>query len=199
VIWTLPPSTGSFKNLSGHRQETPWTSSPSSGGRTSRNSQRFPLVPLSKSSGRRKRTLCCLTTLPPYEWVFLGSEEARFSDILTLSEAERPIMLVGVMRDYTPGLVPLCGPARYLDPPYARTTAHAAPVVFCRDVVHGNLPASALFDCNWLVTESLGLIKEDAFVARLDDCAPGADVVNELAADTRDEHYTARAAIMPGG
>jgi hypothetical protein len=137
------------------------------------------------------------TFLPRYKRVFFpGSKEARFSNILTLSEAERPIMLVGVMRNNTPELVPLWGPARHLDPPYARTTVHAAPVVFCRDVVHENLPASAMLDCNWLVTKSLELIKEDAFVAHLDDCAPGADVVNELAADARDEHYTARAVVV---
>jgi hypothetical protein len=70
-------------------------------------------------------------------------------------------------------------------------------VVFCRDVVHGNLPASALFDCDSLVTELLELIKEDAFFTRLDDCAPGADVVNELAADAFDENYTARAVVVP--
>jgi hypothetical protein len=70
--------------------------------------------------------------------------------------------------------------------------------VFYQDVVHGNLLASALFDCDWLVTESLELIEEDAFVARLDECAPGADVVgNELTANARDEHYTARAAVVP--
>jgi hypothetical protein len=55
------------------------------------------------------------TFLPPYEQVIPGSKEARFSDILTLSEAERPIMLVGVMRSNTPELVPLWGPARHLD------------------------------------------------------------------------------------
>jgi hypothetical protein len=88
------------------------------------------------------------TFLPPYNQVFPGSEEAQFSDILTLAKAEYPIMLVGVMRNNTPKLVPLWGPARHLDPPYARTMAHTALVMFYQDVVHGNFLASTLFHCD---------------------------------------------------
>jgi hypothetical protein len=38
-------------------------------------------------------------------------EEARFADILTLAEAEHPILLVGVVCNNVPELVPLWGPA----------------------------------------------------------------------------------------
>jgi hypothetical protein len=42
--------------------------------------------------------------LSPFELVFPGSEEERFADLLSLSEAERPMFVVGVMRDNIPEL-----------------------------------------------------------------------------------------------
>jgi hypothetical protein len=51
------------------------------------------------------------TYLPPlYKRVYPGSEVARFADLLTLSKAERPILLVGVMRNNARELIPLWGP-----------------------------------------------------------------------------------------
>jgi hypothetical protein len=83
--------------------------------------------------------------LPPFELVFPGSEEGRFANLLSLSEAERPMFVVGVMRNNIPGLVPLWGAAQHLDPPHARTAVHGVQTCFCRDVILGNLPASTRF------------------------------------------------------
>jgi hypothetical protein len=137
------------------------------------------------------------TYLPAFNQVHPGSEEAQFADILTLAEAERPILVVGVMRNNVPELVPLWGPARHLDPPYSRTSAHEAPVIFCRDVVRGNLPASARFDCDWLVTEALELLAEDVFLAKIINCALGATSVPEAILDNREDLYVAQAAVLP--
>jgi hypothetical protein len=125
--------------------------------------------------------------LPPFGQVLSGTEEARFSDVLTLTEAERPIMLVGVMRDNSPELVPLWGPALHLDPPYNRTTAHESPVAFCRDVVGGMLPASCVFDRGWLVTEELELLEEAVFISKLASSAMGADHVLEALLDDKED------------
>jgi hypothetical protein len=62
--------------------------------------------------------------LPPFDRVYPVHEATRFGEILTLSEAERPLLLVGVMRDNGPELVILWGPSQHLDPPYDRTPAH---------------------------------------------------------------------------
>jgi hypothetical protein len=71
---------------------------------------------------------------------------------------EHPILLVGIMRNNAPELVPLWGPAQHLDPPYNSTSAHEACVLFGHDVVQGDFLASTRFDCDWLVTESLELL-----------------------------------------
>jgi hypothetical protein len=88
------------------------------------------------------------TFLPPFNRVQLGHQADCFADILSLLEAERPLLVVGVMRNNVPELTPLWEAAQHLDLTYNRTSAHNSPVVFCQDVVQGNLPASACFDCN---------------------------------------------------
>jgi hypothetical protein len=138
------------------------------------------------------------TYLPPFARVFPGSEEARFAEVLTLAEAERPVLVVGVMRNNTPELIPLWGASRHLDPPYSRTSSHEIPVFFWRDVVGDDLPASALFECDWLVTETLELLQEDLFIAKLASCPMGADSVPELVADAREDLYVANAVVLPG-
>jgi hypothetical protein len=98
------------------------------------------------------------TLIPPFARVYLGNEADRLADVLSFTEEERPILVVGVMRDNTPELIPLWGPARHLDPPSACTEIHDDHVLFYRDVVHGNLPASTTFDGEWLVTENIELL-----------------------------------------
>jgi hypothetical protein len=61
------------------------------------------------------------TLIPPFARVYLGNEADRLADVLSFTEEERPILVVGVMRDNTPELIPLWGPARHFDPPYACT------------------------------------------------------------------------------
>jgi hypothetical protein len=121
----------------------------------------FGVVTPPRSILEKFRTAEADTLLPhygalmlPFECVYPGNEAARIADVLSFAEAERPVMVVGVMRDNVPELVPLWGPTRHLDPPYARTSAHKAHVFFCRDVVQGNLPASTIFDCDWLITKN---------------------------------------------
>jgi hypothetical protein len=138
------------------------------------------------------------TFLPPFEQVFPGSEATRFADVLTLAEAECPILVVGVMRNNAPKLVPLWGPALHLDPPYSRTSAHEASVLFCQDVVGGNLPASTLFNCDWLMTEGLELLQEDLFLKKLAACPLGADSVLEADTDAGEDLYVAQAMVLPG-
>jgi hypothetical protein len=115
--------------------------------------------------------------LPPFELVFPGSEEERFADLLSFSEAERPMFVVGVMQDNIPELVPLWGAAQHLDPPHARTAVPGALTCFCLDVVLGNLPASTRFECGWLVTESLKLLHEDVFEVKIATSRVGASSV----------------------
>jgi hypothetical protein len=105
---------------------------------------------------------------------------------------------VGVMRNNVPELVPLWGPARHLDPPYARTSSHEAYVLFCRDVVQGNLPSSTRFDCDWLVTENIKLLVEDAYEAKVGASTPGANSVPKLDSDDKEDLYVPQAAILPG-
>jgi hypothetical protein len=57
------------------------------------------------------------TLLPSFHRVYAGHEVTRFSELLTLSEGERPLLVVGVMRNYAPELVVLWGPSQHLDPP----------------------------------------------------------------------------------
>ncbi len=45
------------------------------------------------------------TFLPPFDRIHPGHEDACFMDILSLSEAERPILVVGVMRNNIPELI----------------------------------------------------------------------------------------------
>jgi hypothetical protein len=59
-----------------------------------------------------------------------GEEEARFDNLLLLEEDERPILLVGMMRNNSPNLISLWGAAKHLDSPYSRTLANGA-VLFC--------------------------------------------------------------------
>jgi hypothetical protein len=80
------------------------------------------------------------TLMPAFALVHPGGEDARLADVLSFSVEERPILVVGVMRNNVPELTPLWGPARHQDPPYSRTSAHDAHVFFCRDVVEGNFP-----------------------------------------------------------
>jgi hypothetical protein len=101
------------------------------------------------------------------------------------------------MHDNTLELIPLWGPARHLDPPYARTELHDACVYFCRDVVQGNLPESTTFDGEWLVTENIELLAEALFESKLEDSPLGADLMPELAADARVDAYVAQADIVP--
>jgi hypothetical protein len=138
------------------------------------------------------------TLLPPFNRVRTGNEEERFDDVLSFATEERPILLVGVMRDNVPELVPLWGPSRHLDPPYARSAAHDVPVCFCWDVVSGNLPASAVFDCDWLVTEPLELLRANVFASKLAVSAVGASSIPELDADDTEDLYVAQAVILPG-
>jgi hypothetical protein len=137
------------------------------------------------------------TYLPPFERVFPGSDAARFADVISFSADERPILLVGVMRNNTPELIPLWGAAQHLDPPYARTSAHASRVAFCRDVVQGNLPASTLFSCDWLVTETLELLDEGIFEERLEASPAGAATIPESDEDEREDLYVPQAAVIP--
>lgn len=136
--------------------------------------------------------------LAPFGRVFPGSEESRFSDVLSFPEPERPFLVVGVMRNDVPELTPLWAPSLHSDPPYNRTSAHDARVVFCRDVVLGNLPASARFVCDWLVTETLELLKEDLFETKVAASPAGAHTIPELVADEQEDLYVAQAAILPG-
>jgi hypothetical protein len=135
--------------------------------------------------------------IPPFVPIYLGNEADRLADILSFTEKERPILVVGVMRDNTPELIPLWGPARPLDPPYARTELHDARVFFCRDVVQGNLPESTTFDGEWLVTENIELLAEALFESKLEDSPLGADLIPELAANARVDAYVAQATIVP--
>jgi hypothetical protein len=115
--------------------------------------------------------------LPPFELVFRGSEEERFADLLSLSEADRPMFVVGVMQDNIPKLVPLWGAAQHLDQPHARTAVHGVQTCFCCDVVLGNLPASTRFECGWLVTKSLKLLHEDVFEVKIVTSPVGASLL----------------------
>jgi hypothetical protein len=135
--------------------------------------------------------------LPPFELIFPGSEEERFANLLSLPETDRPNFLVGVMRNNIPELVPLWGGAQHLDPPHARTAAHGVQTCFCRDVVMDNLPASTRFDCGWLVTESLDLLHEDIFEAKIATSPVGASSVPKLIADQHEDCYVAQAAVLP--
>jgi hypothetical protein len=135
--------------------------------------------------------------LPPFELVFPGSEEECFADLLSLSEAEHPMFVVGVMRDNIPELVPLWGAAQHLDPPHARTAVHGVQTCFCRDVVLGNLPAFTRFECGWLVTKSLELLHEDVFEVKIATSPVGASSVPELIDDQHEDCYVAQAAILP--
>jgi hypothetical protein len=132
--------------------------------------------------------------LPLFELVFPGSEEERFANLLSLPEADRPIFLVGVMQNNIPELVPLWGAAQHLDPPHARTAAHGVQTCFCRDVVMDNLPASTRFDCGWLLTESLNLLHEDVFEAKIATSPVGKP---KLIADQHEDCYVAQAAVLP--
>jgi hypothetical protein len=136
--------------------------------------------------------------LPPFDRVYPGHKATRLGEILNLSKAERPLLLVGVMRDNAPQLVVLWGPSQHLDPPYDRTPAHGSYVMFCRDVVQGNLPASTDIDCDWLVTESLELLSEAAFSINLLAGPLGASVVAEEEDGLKEDLYVARAAVLPG-
>jgi hypothetical protein len=135
--------------------------------------------------------------LPPFEIVFPGQETSRYAELLSLPVVERPVILVGVMRNNAPELVPLWGVAQHLDPLYARTSNHEARVLFCRDVVQGNLPASIRFDCDWLVTENLELIQEELFETKLASSPAGADSIPESATDEVDDLYVAQAVVLP--
>jgi hypothetical protein len=137
------------------------------------------------------------TLIPPFARVYPGNEAARLSDVLSFIEEERPILVVGVIRNNIPELTPLWGPTRHLDPPYARTAIHDAHVFFCRDVVQGNLPASTTFNGDWLVTESLELLSEALFEAKVVDSPLGADFISEQVADEREDAYVAQAAVVP--
>jgi hypothetical protein len=136
--------------------------------------------------------------MPPFERVRSGNQMDRFDDVLSFAASERPCLVVGVMRDNVPELVPLWGASKHLDPPYARTYVHDTLVCFCRDVVSGNLPASASFDCEWLVTENLELLRENIFSSRLASCTLGASAIAERDSDDREDLYVAQAALIPG-
>jgi hypothetical protein len=71
------------------------------------------------------------TFLPPFEGIYPGHEAARFSNVLSLTEAKWAILVVGIMRNNASKLVPLWGPAQHLDPPYNHTSTHKAYVLFC--------------------------------------------------------------------
>jgi hypothetical protein len=137
------------------------------------------------------------THLPPFEHVFPPDDVSRFEDVLSFADDERPILVVGVMRNNAPELVPLWGSAQHLDPPYARTTAHKAYVAFCRDVVGGNLPTTARVRTDWLVTEELELLCEDVFEAKVGTSPPGTSLIPELNADMKEDLYVPQAALLP--
>jgi hypothetical protein len=156
------------------------------------------LLEKTQSPGTDSFMLHYSTFLPPFNRVQPGHKAACFADILSLSEAERPLLVVGVMRNNVPELTPLWGAAQHLDPTYNWTTAHDAHVVFCKDnIVQGNLPTLACFDCNWLVTKPLELLKEDDFLLKLAASAPGASAITELAKDNFEDLYVAQAAVLP--
>jgi hypothetical protein len=114
------------------------------------------------------------TLIPPFARIYPGNQVDRLADVLSFTEEERPILVVGVIRDSIPKLTPLWGPTQHLDLPYARTKIHDAHVFFCRDVVQGNLPASTTFSGDWLVTESVELLNEALFESKLEASPLGA-------------------------
>jgi hypothetical protein len=101
------------------------------------------------------------------------------------------------MRNNVPKLMPLWGPALHQDPPYARTTLHNAHVFFCHDVAEENLPASIVFNKDWLVTENLELLSSTVFEAKLITSPVGANNIPELATNNEEDHYVAQAAVLP--
>jgi hypothetical protein len=103
------------------------------------------------------------TFLPPYERVFLGGEEAQLAEILTLAKAERPITLVGIMRNNSPRWG-LCGNLHGI-----WTQPMIAHGPMRRPLCFAKMWCMGLLDCDWLLTRALELIMEDAFAAHLVD------------------------------
>jgi hypothetical protein len=52
--------------------------------------------------------------------VYPGNKAAqKIADMLSFTKMERPVLIVGLMCDNLPKIIPLWGPAHHLDPPYA--------------------------------------------------------------------------------
>jgi hypothetical protein len=63
--------------------------------------------------------------------------------------------------------------------------------------VQGNLPASTLFSCDWLVTETLELLDEGIFEERLEASPAGAATIPESDEDEHEDLYVPQAAVIP--
>jgi hypothetical protein len=63
--------------------------------------------------------------------------------------------------------------------------------MFCSDAVQGNLPFSTNVDCDWLITESLKLLLEAAFLHNLLAGLVGASIVAKEEDDLKAELYVA--------
>jgi hypothetical protein len=70
-------------------------------------------------------------------------------------------------------------------------------VLFCHDGIQGNLLALACFDCDWLVTENLELLKEDLFMAKLASIPAGANSVLKVITNDMENLYVAQAVLLP--
>jgi hypothetical protein len=126
------------------------------------------------------------TLIPPFARVYLGNEADRLADVLSFTEEERPILVVGVMRDNTPELIPLWGPARHFDPPYACTELSMMLMSFSAGTLSRGTcrhPPPSMGNGSWrrILSFSPKLCSNRSWrIAHW-----GADLIPELAADLR--------------